>query len=246
MLTMSSDPRIVGRAFDTWRAALLEEGVRDGALWRLPEQRIVFRNQADARSERLGARTSLGTDPAGNYWAVQINEAEKPGDANVTAGGATDERGGIFLIRQGRLNLPIAGKPPILEDEFRRLTGLVPTPVRNGDTRGKRREWHVVTRLDVKADDVIVLQNAGPKGAPGMPEEPNDPLADLAQQPAIDPQKVGPKLQEFVVAYAEPHPGSPGAKDSIAARWKLAWRSACQPGWSDAAQSVSVAGLAPE
>lgn len=154
MLTMSSDPRIVGRAFDTWRAALLEEGVRDGALWRLPEQRIVFRNQADARSERLGARTSLGTDPAGNYWAVQINEAEKPGDANVTAGVATDERGGIFLIRQGRLNLPIAGKPPILEDEFRRLTGLVPTPVRNGDTRGKRREWHVVTRLDVKADEI--------------------------------------------------------------------------------------------
>lgn len=76
MLTMSSDPRIVGRAFDTWRAALLEEGVRDGALWRLPEQRIVFRNQPDARSERLGARTSLGTDPAGNYWAVQINESD--------------------------------------------------------------------------------------------------------------------------------------------------------------------------
>lgn len=154
MLTMSSDPRIVGRAFDTWRAALLEEGVRDGALWRLPEQRIVFRNQADARSERLGARTSLGTDPAGNYWAVQINEAERPGDANVTAGVATDERGGIFLIRQGRLNLPIAGKPPILEDEFRMLTGLVPTPVRNGDTSGKKREWHVVTRLDVKADEI--------------------------------------------------------------------------------------------
>lgn len=154
MLTMSSDPRIVGQAFDTWRAALLEKGVRDGALWRLPEQRIVFRNQPDARSERLGARTSLGTDPAGNYWALQINEADTPGDANVTAGVATDERGDIFLIRQGRLNSPFAGRPPILEDEFRRLTGLVPTPVRNGDTSGKRREWHVVTRLDVETDEI--------------------------------------------------------------------------------------------
>lgn len=154
MLTMSSDSRIVGRAFDTWRAALLEGGVRDSALWRLPEQRIVFRNQPDARSERLGARTSLGTDPAGNYWAVQINEAKTPGDANVTAGVATDERGTVFLMRQGRLNAPVAGRPPILEDEFRRLTGLVPTPVRNGDTSGKRREWHVVTRLDVEADEI--------------------------------------------------------------------------------------------
>lgn len=154
MLTMSSDPRIVGRAFDAWRAALLEEGVREGALWRLPEQRIVFRNQPDARSERLDARTSLGTDPAGNYWAVQINEADTPGDANVTSGVATDEEGGTFLIRQGRLNSPVADRPPILEDEFRQLTGLVPTPVRNGDTSGKKREWHIVTRLDVEAHEI--------------------------------------------------------------------------------------------
>jgi len=154
MLTMSSDPLVVGRAFDVWRAALLEEGVRDGALWRLPEQRIVFRNQPDSRSERLGSRTSLGTDPTGSYWAVQINEAETPGDANVTSGIAVDERGAAFLIRQGRLNSPVAGNSPILEDEFRRLTGLKPTPMRKGDTSGKKREWHVVTRLDVGADEI--------------------------------------------------------------------------------------------
>lgn len=151
MLTMSSDPRIVGRAFDVWRAALLEESVRDVALWRLPEQRIVFRNQSDSRSERLGARTALGTDPTGSYWAVQINEADTPGDANVTSGIAVDEHGAAFLIRQGRLNSPSAGNSPILEKEFRRLTGLKPTPVQNGDTSGKKREWHIVARLDVGA-----------------------------------------------------------------------------------------------
>ena len=154
MLTMSSDSGVVGSAFDRWRDALLEKGLRDGFLWRLPEQRIVFRNQPDSRSERLGSRTALGTDPTGTYWAVQINEAGTPGDANVTSGIAVDERGSVFLIRQGRLNMPVAGKGPILEDEFRRLTGLQPIPVLNGDTSGKKREWYVVTRLDVGANEI--------------------------------------------------------------------------------------------
>ena len=154
MLTMSSDPRVVGEAFERWRAALLEKGLRDGSLWRLPEQQIVFRNQPDKRSEQLGSRTALGTDPTGTYWALQINEAGTPGDANVTSGIAVDEQGGVFLIRQGRLNMPVAGMGHILEDEFRRLTGLKPSIVLNGDTSGKKREWYVVTRLDVGADEI--------------------------------------------------------------------------------------------
>lgn len=154
MLTMCSDSGVVGRAFGTWRSALLDAGIRDGALWRLPEQRIVFRNQADSRSDRLGRRTALGTDPTGGYWAVQINEADTPGDANVTSGIAIDEQGTPFLIRQGRLNSPVTGNPHILEAEFQRLTGLEPTPVLRGDTSGKKREWHVVTRLDVDAEEI--------------------------------------------------------------------------------------------
>ena len=78
----------------------------------VPEQRIVFRNQADNRSDLLGRRTALGTDPTGSYWAVQINEADTPGDANVTSGIAVDEQGTPFLIRQGRLNSPVAGNRP--------------------------------------------------------------------------------------------------------------------------------------
>lgn len=154
MLTISSDANMVRRAFDTWRSALLEEGIREGNLWRLPAQRIVFRNQPDAKSRRLDRRTALGTDPTGAYWAVQINEADKPGDTNVTSAIALDENGRPFLLRQGRLTSPVAGNSPILEAEFRELTGLAPEIVRNGDTPGKRREWHIVTALDVSPDEI--------------------------------------------------------------------------------------------
>lgn len=154
MLTMSSDPTVVSNGFSKWRTALLETGVRDGYLWRLNEQRIVFRNQSNYRSEVLGLRTALGTDPTGSYWAVQINEAEVPGNPNVTSGVAVDEHGAAYLIRQGRLNSPVAGSSPILEEEFRDLTGLKPTPVLKGDTSGKKREWHVVAKLDADADEI--------------------------------------------------------------------------------------------
>lgn len=50
--------------------------------------------------------------------------------------------------------MPVAGIGPILEDEFRRLTGLKPSLVLNGDTSGKKREWYIVTSLDVGADEI--------------------------------------------------------------------------------------------
>ncbi|WDA13441.1 hypothetical protein [Paracoccus marcusii] len=133
---------------------LLEEGIRDGKLWRLPEQRIVFRNQSDDRSNKLDLRTALGTDPTGKYWAVQINEAENAGDPNITSAIALDEDGRPFLLRQGRLTPPVAGNKHILEAEFRTLTGLTPEPVKNGNTSGKLREWYVVTPLDVSSDEI--------------------------------------------------------------------------------------------
>ena len=154
MLTISSDANLVKRAFDTWRSALLEEGIRDGYLWRLPEQRIVFRNQSDARNDMLDRRTALGTDPNGDYWAVQINEAENPGDPNVNSAIALDEKDRPFLLRQGRLTPPVAGNKHILEAEFRALTGLMPKTVKNGDTPSKQREWYVVTPLDVSSDEI--------------------------------------------------------------------------------------------
>ncbi|MDR7124375.1 hypothetical protein [Pseudotabrizicola sp. 4114] len=156
MLTISSDANLVKWAFDTWRSALLEEGIRDGYLWRLPEQRIVFRNQPDAKSDKLDLRTALGTDPTGACWAVQINEAEKPGDPNKLSSIALDENDRPFLLRQGRLVPRVAGNEHILEAEFRALTGLTPEAVKNGDTPGKSREWYIVTPLDVSADEIRI------------------------------------------------------------------------------------------
>lgn len=151
--TISSDPDLVGCSFALWRSALLEEATREARLWRLPEQRIVFRNQPDARSDQLGNRVALGVDPLGEVWAVQINEADDPGDANVLSAIALDSEARPHLIRQGRLNPNSQSRKTILYPEFRRLTGLQPINVTNGDTKIKR-DWYVVTALDVDHDEI--------------------------------------------------------------------------------------------
>jgi hypothetical protein len=141
------------RYFDRWRKALLDTAVREDTLWRLPGERMIFANQDDRGSARLGARTTLGVDPVGHHWAVQINEADTPGDANVTSAIALDTGGRPYLLRQGRLNAPRKDGQPVSFETFRRLTGATPVLVPNGDTR-IRRDWYVVTALDIPADEI--------------------------------------------------------------------------------------------
>lgn len=121
-------------------------------MWRLPEERIVFRNQSQSSSTTLGPRTALGVDPLGKDWAVQINEGERPGDPNVTTAVAHDGDGRPYLLHQGRLSGNRLSDP-ILEAEFERRTGLKPVAIENGDTR-IGRSWHVVTPLDLDADEI--------------------------------------------------------------------------------------------
>lgn len=146
-LTISRDGQVVAAAFQKWRGALLDGAVREKQLWRQPAERFVFTNQANLDSIELSKRTALGIDPTGNTWAVQINEAETPGNINVAAAVATDSNSRTFILRQGRLNANRESPEPILYDEFRRLSGLVPADVTNGDT-DIPREWYVVTALD--------------------------------------------------------------------------------------------------
>lgn len=143
----------IRRHFDRWRRALLEDAVREEGLWRLPGERFVFSNQDDRTSTRLGPRTTLGVDPIGHYWAVQINEAETPGDANVTAAIAFDSGRRPYLLRQGRLNARRKDEQPVSFETFRRLTGATPVAVANGDTRIKR-DWYVVTALDISSEEI--------------------------------------------------------------------------------------------
>lgn len=152
-LAISDNAVTVGKLFAKWRAALLEGARRESDLWVQSSDRFVFRNQPDRKSMLLGPRTALGIDPSGKRWAVQINEAETPGDANVTSAIALDPGGRPYLLRQGRLNPPTRDEAPILNEEFARLTGLPPANVTNGDTNIER-DWYVVTALDVSDEEI--------------------------------------------------------------------------------------------
>lgn len=154
--TVSSNRRLVARSFAKWRRAMLDGAVREQRLWRQPVERFVFTNQPERSSTQLGKRTAVGVDPAGEVWAVQINEAGTPGDINVTTAVATDASGRPYLLRQGRLNPNSQSPKPILYPEFRRYSGLAPVEVVNGDT-AIAREWYVVTALDL--DNATIRQN---------------------------------------------------------------------------------------
>lgn len=157
-LTISDSAATVHYWFDKWRAALLEGARREGDLWAQSGDRFVFRNQLHQKELFLGARTALGIDPTGRRWAVQINEAETPGDPNATSAIALNGDDRPFLIRQGRLNPPTREESPVLFSEFRRLTGLTPAKVTNGNTKIER-DWYVVTALD-ESDDEIRINTA--------------------------------------------------------------------------------------
>lgn len=148
-LRIVADPKVAKRLYRRWRQALLETAKRRENLWVLPEERIVFRNQPDRKSKELGSHVALGVDLSGEVWAVQINEAETAGDPNVTSAVALDSGGRPFLLRQGRLQPNSQNKKHILYAEFKRLTGLTPVTVANGDTKIKR-DWYVVTALDIE------------------------------------------------------------------------------------------------
>jgi len=178
-LTISSDAGFIRRGFDIWRDAMVEGASWHGHLWTQPEGSFVVRNQPERGNDVLGPRTALGVDPAGDVWAVQINEARKPGNRNVTSAIAVDSAGRPFLIRQGRLRPNPDCDEEILYDEFRSLTGLSPVQVTNGSTR-IRRDWYVVTALDLAphrirmntgrfVDACVEARRA--KAAPSLPED---------------------------------------------------------------------------
>lgn len=150
---LSTNAREARKHFNTWRKALLETAERKPALWRLRDEGIVFRNQAQAASAKLGPRTALGLDASGRSWAVQLNEAAEPGDANVTTAIAIRTDGRPFLLRQGRLQAGAGAGEVVTQQQFRIRTGRAPVVVSNGDTR-ITRDWHIVTALDVPNDQI--------------------------------------------------------------------------------------------
>lgn len=98
---------------------------------------------------------NLGTQPAS--WP---NEVVRPLSDPIHRGG------GIRLLRgnlapNGAIIKQAAASPALLKHKGR---AVVFTSLEDMASRIDAAD------LDVKADDILVLQNAGPKGAPGMPE----------------------------------------------------------------------------
>lgn len=98
---------------------------------------------------------NLATQPAG--WA---NDVVRPLSDPIHQGG------GIRLLRgnlapNGAIIKQAAASPALLRHKGRAVV------FKSLEDMANRLD---AADLDVKADDVLVLQNAGPKGAPGMPE----------------------------------------------------------------------------
>jgi dihydroxy-acid dehydratase len=98
---------------------------------------------------------NLDAEPAS--WPQQV---VRPLDAPAHSGGAIRVLGGN-LAPQGAVIKQAAATPALLRHRGRAVvfSSLADMAARIDDPD-----------LDVRADDVLVLQNAGPKGAPGMPE----------------------------------------------------------------------------
>ncbi|WP_374275848.1 hypothetical protein [Brevundimonas sp.] len=151
---LSTSAKEIRRHFNAWRKAMLETAERETNLWHLPVEGIVITNYPDRSSTRLGSRTALGVDRLGRSWGLQMNETEKSGDPNITTGIAIGDDARPYLLRQGRLQSGGGDSERVSEQQFRDRTGAVPVLVTNGDTPGRRREWYVVTALDVSGDEI--------------------------------------------------------------------------------------------
>ncbi|MGO8546121.1 hypothetical protein ACC732_15655 [Rhizobium ruizarguesonis] len=152
-LTLIDDRKATAEYFEAWRQVLVDGAIREPGLWRQPQVRIVLGN-ASGRRTKLGRETTLGVDPTGKVWAVQINEPKIPGDASALSAIASGNGGRPYLVRQGRLSPNGQGDKYIAEEDFARLTDLIPVSVSNGDTH-IARSWYVVTPLDVPPEEIL-------------------------------------------------------------------------------------------
>ena len=162
--------------FAKWRSALLDFAAEDRGLWRLPDQNFVFRSYEHKHGNEFAKVVALGFDPTGANWVLQINERDRPGNANVLSAIAEDKVGRQFLVRQGRLQRNSLSST-VLEGDFAKRTGLEKLIVENGDTLFKKRDWYIVAPLDDRAAAIrsatalFVDMCAAARGVADMPTE---------------------------------------------------------------------------
>ncbi len=140
-LHLVTDTEVSRRSFDYWRNALLENADVSGRVRRIAQQDVWFTEQ-DGEG---GAEIKGGLDPLGNDWAVELNAPPEPGNYNRLTAMATDETGGLHLLRQGWLR----GRrpaPDIRVPEFISSTGLKPVTVA-AEGKAAERSWFLVADL---------------------------------------------------------------------------------------------------
>ncbi|QJX09964.1 hypothetical protein [Rhizobium brockwellii] len=129
------------RSFDYWRSAIVENADGSGPVPRIVQQDVWFVE----RDGEGGAEIKAGLDPLGSEWAVELNAPPEPGNYNRLTAMATDETGGLHLLRQGWLR----GRRPasdIRVPEFISSTGLKPVSV-VAEGKAAERSWFLVADL---------------------------------------------------------------------------------------------------
>lgn len=147
----------VRSAFRRWQSALLEAAEFEGNNGWLPIEQFAVSAYGHAPAGNLGDKTSLGIEPVGENWAVQINVPKDPSTENGLSAIVTDKRGSLFLVRQGRLQSNNQSEL-IAEDDFKTLSGLTPAQVWMDDNPANRL-WYVVT--PITEDDEEMRRNTG-------------------------------------------------------------------------------------
>jgi hypothetical protein len=147
----------VRSAFCRWQSALLGPAEFEGDNGWLPDEQFAVSAYGHAPAGNLSDKTSLGVEPFGDNWAVQINAPKSPSTENGLSAIATDKRGSLYLVRQGRLQSNNQSEL-ITEDDFKALSGLTPAEVWMGDNPASRL-WYVVT--PITEDDEEMRRNTG-------------------------------------------------------------------------------------
>jgi hypothetical protein len=144
-LTIITSKTEVTRGFRRWQEALLKTADYAGAVGWLPQEEIAVADYGNASPGKLREKATLGIDPTGADWSVQINIPSAPTTENGLSAVARDSEGQMYLLRQGRLQSNNQSDL-VTEDDFRALSGLTPAAVFIGDAPA-RRTWYVVTQI---------------------------------------------------------------------------------------------------
>ncbi|OHD06270.1 DUF7662 domain-containing protein [Sphingopyxis sp. RIFCSPHIGHO2_12_FULL_65_19] len=142
----------VRSAFRKWQAAILEAAQYDRKIGWLPDEQIAVASYGDAPDGELHEKATLGVDPFGRDWSVQINIPSDPKTENGSSAVARDELGRLYMIRQGTLH-ENNQSARVDEIDFRDLSGMTPADVRlKGEAA--HRLWFIVTPITDYADEM--------------------------------------------------------------------------------------------